>query len=113
LRCYICDFSDNGQQSDYHAGLSSMNFHSRNKVKEVECGPTRPQGQYICEQCLSSCAATKRQTERVHNPLDPKNYNYNVDQLLREFKEDLPILYDLLGVDVSHQGGHSALDSSG
>jgi hypothetical protein len=106
LRCYICDYSDNGQQSDYHAGLSSMNYSSKNKVKEV-------QGQYICEQCLSSCSHSVRQAERVHNPLNPKNYNYNVDKLLREFKEDLPILYNALGVDVSHQGGHSALDSSG
>ena len=95
MRCYICDFSDNGQQSDFHAGLSDSSKSDKNKVRQVE-------EQYICDFCVSSSSTSVRESRRLAEPLDPKNYRWDVDKLLEEFRHDCPKLFVALGVDNSN-----------
>lgn len=94
MRCYICDYSDNGQQSSYYSGLSGDNTAGKKngRVKLVD-------GDYICETCLTSSNHNIRQLKRIHEPNNTDNYRHDIRMLLREFQQDLPQLYSDLDVD--------------
>lgn len=111
MRCYICDYSDNGAQSSYYLSLSHKGQGKNHRVKFVD-------GKFICENCLRSTWSTVAQTKRISEPSNPDNYRHDPKRILSEFKEDLPLLYSLLDADgvlfdpdVSHKSHHKMLDN--
>lgn len=92
MRCYICDYSDNGCQSSYNLGLSDKR-KTKTKVKLTH------DNKWLCDNCDVSSNSSIRQLKRIHEPLNPDNYRKDITKLLKEFKEDCPDLYDLLEVD--------------
>ena len=101
MRCYICDYSDNGVQSSYYLSLSHKEQGKNHKVKFVD-------GKYVCDACLRASSYNVSQLKRISEPTNPDNYRNDIKRLLREFKEDLPSLYRKLDVDgLPHDPEHS------